>query len=121
MFILKGLEMLIRSWLPAVVVLGLLMPFGPAWGAGDAAEGERIATRWCSSCHTVVPDRKSSDKAPSFVALAADPSKTEDYLKGWISNPHPPMPNFNLSRQTIEDLVAYIRSLGEGNKAIRNR
>ena len=45
----------------------------------------------------------------------------EGYLKGWISNPHPPMPNFNLTRQTVDDLVAYIRSLGEGSRAIQKR
>jgi mono/diheme cytochrome c family protein len=105
----------------AFLVLTALGSLAPARAAGDAAQGERIARRWCSSCHVVGPSTEASDKAPAFIALAADPAKTEDYLKAWITNPHPRMPNFNLSRQTVEDLVAYIKSLGEGKKAIKNR
>lgn len=112
--------MVMGTRLLAILALGILLPLTPAWGAGDKAEGAKIAKRWCSGCHAVGRGPMSSDKAPAFVALATDPSKTEGYLKGWISNPHPPMPNFNLSRQRIDDLVAYIRSLGEGKgKAIK--
>jgi len=109
-----------RTRLLAALFLATFIPTVPASAAGDAAEGEKIANRWCSSCHVVGKKPTASDKAPAFAALAADPAKSEAYLKGWISNPHPPMPNFNLTRQTIEDLAAYIRSLGEGkNRAIQ--
>ncbi len=112
--------MVIRSWLLAFLVLIAFGSLAPARAAGDAAEGERIAQRWCSSCHVVGREARATDRAPAFVALAADPAKTEGYLKAWITNPHPPMPNFNLTRQRIDDLVAYIRSLGEGKgKAIK--
>jgi mono/diheme cytochrome c family protein len=113
--------MALRTWLPAALILAASVAATPASAAGDAAEGEKIAQRWCTSCHTVGGKPMASDKAPAFSALAADPAKSEAYLKAWISNPHPPMPNFNLSRRTIEDLVAYIRSLGEGKKAIQNK
>lgn len=110
--------MALRTWLPAALFLATCAPAMPASAAGDAGEGEKIAKQWCTSCHVVGRKPMASDKAPAFSALAADPAKSEGYLKAWISNPHPPMPNFNLSRQTINDLVAYIRSLGEGGKAI---
>ena len=32
-------------------------------------------------------------------------------LSVFLLDPHPKMPNFNLSRQEITDLLAYIRSL----------
>ncbi|NJO37736.1 MAG: hypothetical protein HC871_09095 [Rhizobiales bacterium] len=33
-------------------------------------------------------------------------------LKAWLADPHPPMPNLSLSRLEIDDLLAYIESLG---------
>jgi hypothetical protein len=33
-----------------------------------------------------------------------------DWLSGFLAEPHPPMPNFNLTRQEIQDLVAYFES-----------
>lgn len=113
--------MAVRTRLLAALLFATCVPVMPALAAGDAAQGEKIAKQWCTSCHVVGRKPMASDKAPAFAALAADPSKTEGYLKGWISNPHPPMPNFNLTRQTVDDLVAYIRSLGEGSKAIQKR
>lgn len=113
--------MALRTRLLAALFLATSIPAGPALAAGDAREGEKIAKQWCASCHVVGRKPMASDKAPAFAALAADPSKSETYLKGWISNPHPPMPNFNLTRQTVEDLVAYIRSLGEGKRAIQKK
>lgn len=109
-----------RSWLLAALFLTCAVPLTPASAAGDADQGERIAQRWCSSCHVIGRKAMASDKAPAFAALAADADKSEGYLRAWISNPHPPMPNFNLTRQTIDDLVAYIRSLSEGKKTIQN-
>jgi mono/diheme cytochrome c family protein len=32
-------------------------------------------------------------------------------VRAWLADPHPPMPNFNLSRQQIDDIVAYLDSL----------
>jgi mono/diheme cytochrome c family protein len=92
-----------------------VLPVTTAFAAGDATEGRRIAQQWCTSCHVIGPGMRGSDMAPPFVALANNPAKTETYLKGWITNPHPPMPNFNLSRRTVEDLTAYIRSLAAKN------
>ncbi len=106
----------------AVLLMPLLLAptVSPARAAGDSVEGGRIAQRWCSTCHLVAPNRRGGDAAPPFVALANNPAKTESYLKNWIANPHPPMPNFNLSRRDIDDLTAYIRSLnvGAGGRAL---
>ena len=89
-----------------------------AHAAGDALDGKRVAERWCSGCHLVGQRGRGGGGAPAFVALANNPAKSERYLKTWITNPHPPMPNFNLSRRTVDDLVAYILSLGQGKRAV---
>lgn len=105
----------------AAVLLAALtvVPTAETLAAGDAQEGFRIARRWCASCHVIGRNTPGGDAAPPFVALASDPDKTEAYLKNWISNPHPPMPNLNLSRSDIEDLTAYIRSLNPaGGRAV---
>lgn len=102
----------------AVLAAALTVAAAPALAQGDPREGRRIAERWCTSCHIIGVNTRGPDAAPPFVALASDPNKTEDYLKTWISNPHPPMPNFNLSRRDVDDLVAYIRSLGAGGKRV---
>jgi mono/diheme cytochrome c family protein len=103
--------MLTHLCLPFLLLLLCLGAVRDARAAGDAREGQRLAEQWCTSCHVVGQKGRGGDAAPPFIALANNPAKTETYLKGWISNPHPPMPNFNLSRRAINDLVAYIRSL----------
>ena len=84
----------------------------PAW-ADNVENGREIAVRWCASCHDVgVQERRSAnDLAPSFAAVASRGELSRTQLESWIGHPHPPMPNFNLSRQTVSDLVDYIESL----------
>ncbi len=107
----KGRSMVKRSCL-LFLTIGILLALTPiAWAAGDASEGKRVAERWCAGCHIVDHASRRSDKAPAFAVIADDPTKSTHYLKTWITNPHPPMPNFNLTRRTVDDLVAYIRSL----------
>jgi mono/diheme cytochrome c family protein len=68
-------------------------------------------------CHR--PQEPGRRRRTAIRGAGNNPAKTETYLKGWISNPHPPMPNFNLSRRTIDDLVSYIRSLAaNGHRAV---
>ena len=110
-----------RSFLMSLVI-GVTLASGPtAWAAGDAREGKRVAERWCSACHIVDQSGRQSDTAPSFAALANNPAKSAQFLKAWITNPHPPMPNFNLTRRTTDDLIAYIRSLSTAPKGIRKK
>ena len=80
--------------------------------AADAARGATLAQRWCASCHAAGAGRAPApDAGPPFAAIAADAAYDDARLRGWLSDPHPPMPNFNLSRAEIDDLIAHIRSL----------
>lgn len=78
---------------------------------GDAIDGRRIAGQWCAACHATDASARAPDIAPSFTAIAADPAQTPDRLRLWIADPHGRMPNLNLTRIEIENVIAYIRSL----------
>ncbi len=82
-----------------------------AASAGDAVEGKRLAGQWCSSCHATDAGRTASDIAPAFTRIAANPVRTDAWLRLWIARPHGRMPNPNLTRLEIENVVAYIRTL----------
>ena len=91
--------------------LAILAPLAPAVAA-DSVNGARLAERLCSSCHVPGTATKTgTDAGPPFAQIAADPDLTEQRLRGWLANPHPPMPNPNLTRAEIEDLIAHIRGL----------
>lgn len=80
--------------------------------AGNPEAGKALAEQWCRSCHVIAAeDTMASDGAPSFLEVAQDPATSEEGLRAWLFNPHPPMPNFNLSQREIDDLAAYILSL----------
>jgi mono/diheme cytochrome c family protein len=81
---------------------------------GVVANGKAIAMTWCSACHLVAPAAgaaKASSDVPTFTSIAQMLPDSADLLAAFIANPHPPMPNFNLSRQDIRDLLAYIATL----------
>ena len=79
----------------------------------DAANGERIALRWCASCHAVeaAPARAPADGVPSFRAIASRPGYQPGAIKTFLAMPHAPMPNLSLTRAEIADLSAYLDRL----------
>jgi mono/diheme cytochrome c family protein len=83
----------------------------PAFAAGDARSGRQLAQQWCSSCHIVGPSTQGPDTAPPFQAIARRHPPNDGWVRSWLSTSHPPMPNFNLGRQQIDDIVAYLESL----------
>jgi len=93
--------------------VGLLTTdFGVAQTRGDPAHGRGMAEQWCSACHLVSPTQKQANvDVPTFASIARRLPGEADVLAGFIANPHPPMPNLNLSRQDIQDLLAYIATL----------
>jgi mono/diheme cytochrome c family protein len=79
--------------------------------AADPGDGRRLARQWCRNCHIVAPGTGGSDAAPPFESVANRPGFTGAGLRAWLADPHPPMPNLNLSRAEIDAIIAYIRSL----------
>lgn len=94
-----------------VLAGGLLVASAPA-SSGDADSGRVLARSWCAYCHIVEEGQaQASDIAPPFAQIANDPKKTKLGLEAWLADPHPPMPNLNLSQDQIDDLIAYIETL----------
>ncbi len=86
-------------------------PLLAAAGAAQAADPDRgraLAARWCVSCHVVAPDTPGADAGPAFETLG---DRTEDQLRLWIADPHPPMPDMQISGPDIDDIVAHIRAV----------
>jgi mono/diheme cytochrome c family protein len=97
--------------LPAVIA-ALALHAASASAAGDAAAGKALAERWCASCHLVAPEQTSATtEAPPFASIAERSAEEIDALAAFLADPHPPMPQMSLTRQEIQDLLAYIVSL----------
>ena len=96
-----------------LAVAAALIVLAPAEGAKAAASrGEILSHQWCAQCHGVGPNQPSADQnAPSFSAIAAEPSATEYSLRTFLRVPHPTMPNFVIKPDDIDDIVDYITSL----------
>ncbi len=67
--------------------------------------------RSCSSCHATEASTTATDNAPPFSDVAKTNKERPAWIRGWLTSPHPPMPNISLSRQQIDDIVAYLSSL----------
>jgi cytochrome c len=94
----------------AVLILALGAAAGTAW-AGDPAEGRVIAERWCSSCHVTGNRSGGTDAVPTLESISNDPRRSPEWVRQWLNDPHPPMPNLPLTRAQIDDVVAYLESL----------
>jgi mono/diheme cytochrome c family protein len=89
----------------------LLTSVSLAFAQDDPAVGLALARQWCNTCHLVEPDGEGVDAAPAFEAVANDPMMTPERLRGWLTAPHPVMPDLNLTRDEIAALATYIESL----------
>jgi len=86
----------------------------PASAAGDVEHGERLAKRWCASCHIVGPSQtQGADNAPPFATIAKIPGFGADKIAAFLMDPHPKMPDMQLGRGEAQDLAAYIASLAK--------
>lgn len=80
---------------------------------GDPVSGHRIADTWCGNCHVVSrsPGSTTTDTAPTFESIARMPSTTTLSLRAFLQTPHRSMPDYQLSRTDLDDVIAYILSL----------
>ncbi len=99
----------------AFMLLAMLGPAGAlAQTPGDAEAGRRLAATWCASCHVIgqgAAPLTGTDAAPSFAAVAAQPSSTALSLRVFLTATHSRMPRLQLSRDEQDDLIGYILSL----------
>jgi mono/diheme cytochrome c family protein len=101
----------IATRLVACLVAAMALVAVPA-NATDPATGERIATRWCASCHALGrAEPKTRTEAASFAEIARIPEFNERLLAFFLLDPHPKMPDMSLTRAEAADLAAYIHSM----------
>jgi mono/diheme cytochrome c family protein len=107
---------LLKLRLARAAIAGLALIIAPICAlAADAANGEIIAKRWCAACHLVSPGQAlANSDVPSFKAIALEKSKSQ--ISDFLTDPHPKMPDMNLSRGEIADIAAYIDSLGRAGE-----
>lgn len=98
-----------------IVLAGAASAQAPRPGAVTPADPERgaaIAKRWCATCHVTSEDQtQATGEATPFPALARRNSFDAAALALFLLDPHPRMPDMNLTRAEANDLAAYVRSL----------
>lgn len=79
----------------------------------DIENGNKLARTLCTACHLIGEPANAPvpSDVPSFASIANRPNQSTDHLLTWLTAPHPPMPNINLTRKEIRDLSGYILSL----------
>ncbi len=83
-----------------------------AQAAGDGDQGKRLAQRWCAACHVVANDQThGADNVPTFSSIAKIPGFDAGRIAAFLSDPHPKMPDMQLTTSETADLAAYIVSL----------
>jgi mono/diheme cytochrome c family protein len=99
--------------LAALVPIVVAVLPAAAEDVGDPVMGERLAQDVCVECHAVDPGDTLSLNfaAPPFQDIANQPEITPLALSVWFRSPHPNMPNFVLSPDENQNVIAYIMSL----------
>lgn len=82
---------------------------------GDPAAGRRLAEAWCSECHALTAYTVGEPRrGPEFAEVAKRAKTTALSLNVFLRSNHDNMPNFILTRDEADDIVAYILSLKGG-------
>ena len=106
-----------RTLIVASALLLSAVTHAGAQTEGDAASGLAFARRVCGICHllrageTVSPD----PDAPPFPVIAQVPGMTALALTVSLQSAHRKMPDLALTRQEMQDVIAYILSLRRRN------
>ena len=83
--------------------------------AANPYSGHTIVKRWCSSCHLVERGQKgSTTEATPFATIAKRGGFDAAKLAFFLLDPHPKMPNMQLTRSEAADIAAYISTLRSG-------
>jgi mono/diheme cytochrome c family protein len=80
--------------------------------AANPDQGETLVRRWCTGCHLVAADQKgATTEAPPFASIAKRPDFDPAKIARFLLDPHPKMPNMELTRDETADIAAYIATL----------
>jgi len=101
-----------RSILMAASAALALVAHSTSGFSADARRGEQFARHVCATCHVVARESSSDANAPSFRSIAV----SEQFRKkgiAWLWERHPKMPNLATTREELDDVEAYIKSLSQ--------
>ena len=75
--------------------------------------GKDLATRLCRNCHLLdgATTQAVPVGTPTFRSMATAPNQTRERVVSALMQPHVPMPDVQLSRTEIDDIIAYIDAL----------
>jgi mono/diheme cytochrome c family protein len=108
------MRLLARHVFAIGVSTGLIAPVLAQDAPGDIASGRHIADALCAACHQIdLGQPEKSTAAPGFAQVAKLPSTTALALNVFLQSSHTHMPNYQLTRQETDDIVAFIMSLKE--------
>ncbi len=109
---------MIRTLLPAGVLVAGAAALATTDGSGDPAFGRRLADDLCSECHVVSPAQNHPGRrsAPDLTVRVRDPVITETALRSYLQTSHTRMPNIMLSQEQMDDIIAYLLSLKGGTQ-----
>jgi mono/diheme cytochrome c family protein len=98
-----------------VAAASVLMSLASAASAAEmnTVAGKQLAKEWCAACHVVEKGQidSTSTAAPTFFEVADNPATTEMSLRAFFATPHEQMPNFQLTNEQTDNIIAYILSL----------
>ena len=105
-----------RIELPCAIVAATLATQSPLLAQtldiGGIASGRKVAATICANCHEISPTNYPTTViGPKFDDIANLPSTTALSLKVFLRSSHNRMPNFILSNDDTDDVIAYILSL----------
>ena len=79
----------------------------------SATRGRELAVRLCSNCHVI--DGPATTATPvgigTFRGIANRPGQTAEHISNVLILPHMPMPDTQLTREEIQDILAYLETL----------
>lgn len=94
--------------LPVALILVVILAGAPSFAA-NPDQGKTLAKRWCAGCHPVATDQKvATTEAPPFEVIAKRPDFDAAKIALFLLDPHPKMPNVELSGGEATDIGPYI-------------
>ena len=97
-----------HRFIPAILIAAAgacLLATSSGQAAENAEAGRTIAETWCQPCHAI-GQRQASDLAPPFSDIIA--RRTRQEIATFLADPHGEMPNIQLARQQIADIIAFM-------------
>ena len=78
--------------------------------AQDADNGRLLSERWCTECHAI-GTAPGKSRAKPFASIAAREDISAEMIAKFLLLPHATMPSPPLSRQSAQDIAAFIMAM----------